>query len=76
MPWYQVSCQARNEFLRSDPLLDPKGCYTVIAARLADKYYHNSAISSSILNGERNENQLRPEELLPTLLEGRRNPCI
>lgn len=42
---------------------------TVIAAKLADKLYHNSTISSSILNGERNQNQLRPEEVLLTLLE-------
>lgn len=67
--WYQVLSKPGIKFLRSDPLLDPKGCYTVIAARLADKLYHNSTISSSILKGERNQNQLRPEEILPTLLE-------
>lgn len=69
IPWYQVLSKPGIKFLRSDPLLDPKGCYTVIAARLADKLYHNSTISSSILGGERNQNQLRPEEILPTLLE-------
>ena len=69
MPWYQVLAKSGFKFLRSDPLLDPKGCYTVIAARLADKLYHNSTISSSVLGGGRNQNQLRPEEVLPTLLE-------
>ncbi len=69
MSWFQVLEKPHFKFLRSDPLLDPKGCYTVIAARLADNWYHNTNISTSILNGERNQNQLRPEELLPTLLE-------
>ena len=33
------------------------------------KINHNSSVSSSILKGERNQDQLRPEEILPTLLE-------
>jgi molybdate/tungstate transport system substrate-binding protein len=69
IPWYQVLSKPGIKFLRSDPLLDPKGCYTVIATKLADRLYHNTTISSTILNGERNQNQLRPEEILPTLLE-------
>ncbi|MBV9177550.1 MAG: extracellular solute-binding protein, partial [Nitrososphaeraceae archaeon] len=69
IPWYQVLAKPGIQFLRTDPLLDPKGCYTVIATKLADILYHNSSLSSSILNGERNSNQLRPEEILLTLLE-------
>jgi molybdate/tungstate transport system substrate-binding protein len=69
MPWYQVLAKPGIRFLRSDPLLDPKGCYIVIATKLAGILYHNSSLSSSILNGERNGNQLRPEEILLTLLE-------
>jgi molybdate/tungstate transport system substrate-binding protein len=69
VPWYQVLAKPGIRFLRSDPLLDPKGCYTVIATKLAGILYHNSSLSSSILKGERNQDQLRPEELLPTLLE-------
>jgi molybdate/tungstate transport system substrate-binding protein len=68
-PWYQVLAKPGVKFLRTDPLLDPKGCYTVIAAKLADILYRNSRLSATILNGERNENQLRPEEVLLTLLE-------
>jgi molybdate/tungstate transport system substrate-binding protein len=68
-PWYQVLVKPGLKFLRSDPLLDPKGCYTVIATRLAGILYHNSTLSSSILKGERNPDQVRPEELLLTLLD-------
>ncbi len=69
IPWYQVLAKPGIKFLRSDPLLDPKGCYTVIATKLAGILYHNSNISSSILKGERNPDQVRPEELLLTLLD-------
>ena len=69
IPWYQVLAKPGIKFLRSDPLLDPKGCYTVIATKLADILYHNSTLSSSILKGERNQDQVRPEELLLTLLD-------
>jgi molybdate/tungstate transport system substrate-binding protein len=41
----------------------------VIAYNLAGILYHNSSLSSSILKGERNQDQVRPEELLLTLLE-------
>jgi len=69
IPWYQVLAKPGFKFLRSDPLLDPKGCYTVIATKLAGILYHNSSLSSSILKGDRNQDQLRPEEVLLTLLE-------
>jgi ABC-type molybdate transport system substrate-binding protein len=69
VPWYHVLAKPGIKFLRTDPFLDPKGCYTVIAAKLAGILYHNSSLSSSILNGERNKDQLRPEEILLTLLE-------
>jgi molybdate/tungstate transport system substrate-binding protein len=49
VPWYQVLAKPGIGFLRSDPLLDPKGCYTVIATKLAGILYHNSSLSSSIL---------------------------
>jgi len=70
MRWFQVLAKPGIKFLRTEPLLDPKGCNTVIATRLADILYHNFSLSSTILNGgERNSNQLRPEEILLTLLE-------
>ncbi|HEY5631216.1 MAG TPA: extracellular solute-binding protein [Nitrososphaeraceae archaeon] len=69
VPWYHVLAKPGIKFLRTDPFLDPKGCYTVIAVKLAGILYHNSSLSSSILNGERNKDQLRPEEILLTLLE-------
>jgi molybdate/tungstate transport system substrate-binding protein len=42
VPWYHVLAKPGIKFLRTDPLLDPKGCYTVIAAKLAGILYHNS----------------------------------
>jgi molybdate/tungstate transport system substrate-binding protein len=69
IPWYHVLAKPGIKFLRTDPFLDPKGCYTVIVTKLAGILYHNSSLSSSILNGERNKDQLRPEEILLTLLE-------
>ncbi|MFZ0512574.1 MAG: substrate-binding domain-containing protein, partial [Candidatus Nitrosopolaris sp.] len=42
IPWYQVLAKPGIKFLRSDPLLDPKGCYTVISSNLAGILYHNS----------------------------------
>ena len=67
--WYQVLANPEVRFLRTDPEQDPKGYYMIIVARLADLYYGNSTISSSILRGTRNPTQLRPEEILRTLLE-------
>jgi molybdate/tungstate transport system substrate-binding protein len=50
--------------------LDPKGCYTEIFTKLADIFYQNSTLSSSILKEEKTDsNQIRPEEILMTLLE-------
>jgi molybdate/tungstate transport system substrate-binding protein len=69
IPWHQAVAKSGFRFLRTDPFLDPKGCYTFISTKLADILYHNSSLSSSILNGERNPDQLRPEEILFTLLE-------
>jgi molybdate/tungstate transport system substrate-binding protein len=69
IPWYQTLAKPGFRFLRTDPLLDPKGCYAIIATKLAGILFHNSSLSSSILNGESNPNQLRPEEILFTLLE-------
>jgi molybdate/tungstate transport system substrate-binding protein len=69
IPWYQVLAKPEIKFLRSNPLLDPNGCYTVIFTRLAGILYHNSSLSSLILKGERNQDQIRPEEILLTLLE-------
>src|SRR5262249_36957268 len=51
IPWYQVLAKPGIKFLRSDPLLDPKGCYTVIATKLAGILYHNASLASLILNG-------------------------
>jgi molybdate/tungstate transport system substrate-binding protein len=69
VPWYEVLAKPGMRFLRSDPFLDPRGCYTVISTKLAGILYHNYSLSSSILKGERNQDQLRPGEILLKLLE-------
>jgi len=68
IPWYQVLANPRVRFLRTDPEQDPKGYYMIMVAKLADRYYGNSSISSMILRRDRNPEQMRPEEILRTLL--------
>jgi molybdate/tungstate transport system substrate-binding protein len=69
IPWYGVLAAPQIRFLRTDPEQDPKGYYMVMVAKLAELYYGNSSISSLILRGDRNPSQIRPEEVLTTLLE-------
>src|SRR5919202_3921984 len=44
IPWYQVLSQPGFKFGRTDPELDPKGYYMVIAAKLANIYYNDQNI--------------------------------
>jgi molybdate/tungstate transport system substrate-binding protein len=69
LPWYEILAKPQVKFLRTDPEQDPKGYYMIMVAKLANSYYGNSSISSLILRGDRNPNQIRPEEILSTLLE-------
>jgi len=69
LPWYEILAEPQVKFLRTDPEQDPKGYYMIMVAKLANSYYGNSSISSLILRGDRNPNQIRPEEILSTLLE-------
>jgi molybdate/tungstate transport system substrate-binding protein len=69
IPWYLVLAAPQIRFLRTDPEQDPKGYYMIMVAKLANGYYGNSSISSLILRGDRNPSQIRPEEVLITLLE-------
>jgi molybdate/tungstate transport system substrate-binding protein len=67
--WYQVLSQPGFKFGRTDPELDPKGYYTVIAAKLANLYYNDQNIKQRILGQDRNPKQVFPEEALTTTLE-------
>jgi molybdate/tungstate transport system substrate-binding protein len=69
IPWYAVLSNPEVRFLRTDPDLDPKGYYAIITVQLASLYYNNGSLSELILRGDRNPAQLRPEEILVTLLE-------
>lgn len=69
IPWYEVLSTDGLEFRRTDPELDPKGYYTIIAAKLANAYYNDQTIKDSILGEDRNPAQLLPEESLKTTLE-------
>jgi molybdate/tungstate transport system substrate-binding protein len=70
-PWYEVLSEDGLKFRRSDPELDPKGYYMIIAAKLANIYYNDSTIKDRILGEDRNPAQLLPEEsLLTTLQQG------
>jgi molybdate/tungstate transport system substrate-binding protein len=69
MPWYKVLEEKGFKFRRTDPELDPKGYYTIIAAKLANIYYNDSTIKNKILGTDRNLEQIFPEEVLSSLLE-------
>jgi molybdate/tungstate transport system substrate-binding protein len=69
IPWYQVLSQSGFKFGRTDPELDPKGYYMVIAAKLANIYYNDQNIKQRILGQDRNPKQVFPEETLTTSLE-------
>lgn len=69
IPWYQVLGKEGFKFGRTDPELDPKGYYTVIAAKLANIYYNDSTIKDKILGEDRNKEQIFPEEILKSILD-------
>ena len=70
IPWYQVLSQPDFKFGRTDPELDPKGYYVVIAAKLANIYYNDQNIKQKILGqDDRNPKQIFTEETLTTTLE-------
>ena len=69
IPWYEVLSNPDLKFGRTDPEIDPKGYYMIIAAELANKYYNDSGIKQRILGEDRNPAQIFPEETLKTILE-------
>jgi molybdate/tungstate transport system substrate-binding protein len=70
IPWYKVLEKEGFKFGRTDPELDPKGYYTVIAAELANIYYNDLTIKDRIFLGEdRNKKQIFPEEILKSILD-------
>jgi molybdate/tungstate transport system substrate-binding protein len=69
VPWYQILSQPDFKFGRTDPEIDPKGYYMVIAAKLANTYYNDKTINQRILGQDRNSRQVFPEETLTTTLE-------
>lgn len=69
IPWYDVVSQNGFKLGRTDPELDPKGYYGIIAAELANSYYNDSSINNRVLGEDRNPKQVFPEETLKTVLE-------
>jgi molybdate/tungstate transport system substrate-binding protein len=69
IPWYQVLSEPGFKFGRTDPELDPKGYYMIIAAKLANIYYNDHNIKQRILGQDRNPKQVFPEETLTTTME-------
>ena len=69
IPWYKVLEEVGLKFGRTDPELDPKGYYTVIAAKLSNIYYNDSTIKDKILGKDRNKKQIFPEEVLKSILD-------
>jgi molybdate/tungstate transport system substrate-binding protein len=69
IPWYLVLSEPGFKFGRTDPELDPKGYYMIIAAKLSNVYYHDTTIEQRILGDVGNSKQLFPEETLRTTLD-------
>jgi ABC-type molybdate transport system substrate-binding protein len=69
IPWYKILEKEGLKFGRTDPELDPKGYYTIIAAKLANIYYNDSTIKDKILGEDRNKEQILPEEILKSILD-------
>ena len=69
IPWYKILQKEGLKFGRTDPELDPKGYYTIIAAKLANIYYNDSTIKDKILGEDRNKEQIFPEEILKSILD-------
>ena len=67
--WYDVISEGGFKLGRTDPELDPKGYYGIIATKLADIYYNDFSIKERILGPDRNPEQIFPEETLKTVLE-------
>ena len=69
IPWYKVLEENGFKFRRTDPELDPKGYYTVLAAKLANIFYNDSTIKNKIFGADRNPEQIYPEEVLRSILD-------
>jgi molybdate/tungstate transport system substrate-binding protein len=69
LPWYEVLSNKHLRFGRTDPELDPKGYYIIIASKLANLYYNDQKIKDRILGEDRDPDQIFPEETLKTALE-------
>ena len=69
LPWYTILEKEGFKFGRTDPNLDPKGYYTIIASKLANIYYNDSTIESKVLGEDTNKKQIFPEEILNSLLD-------
>jgi molybdate/tungstate transport system substrate-binding protein len=69
LPWYEVLSNEHLRFGRTDPELDPKGYYIIIASKLANLYYNDQKIKDRILGEDRDPDQIFPEETLKTALE-------
>ncbi|MGA7542190.1 MAG: extracellular solute-binding protein [Nitrososphaeraceae archaeon] len=69
IPWYEVLAKQDFKFGRTDPELDPKGYYMIIAAELANLHYNDTTLKQRIMGDDRNAKQIFPEEILKTILE-------
>ncbi len=69
VPWWQVLEQPGLRLGRTDPAIDPKGVYTILAFELAQKYYNQPNLSAVILGSAENTAQIFPEEELVSRLQ-------
>ncbi len=69
IPWWQVLEKPGLRLGRTDPAIDPKGVFTILAFELAQKYYNQPNLSTAILGSAENTAQIFPEEELVSRLQ-------
>lgn len=63
-PWYEVLREPGIRIGRTDPVLDPKGAFTVQLLDQAERVYHQPGLAHAVLGDAGNPEQVRPEESL------------
>ncbi|WGR91733.1 extracellular solute-binding protein [Bradyrhizobium sp. ISRA435] len=69
-PWWQVLKSPGLRFGRTDPAIDPQGQNIIFTMLLAERYYNQPDLVSTILGSYQNPRQIFTEPSLLTRLEG------
>lgn len=76
-PWYKVLLNHKLRFGRTDPLTDPQGRSTILALKLAQRYYRKAGLAGKIMGPLENPAQIFTEtSLMFRLQTGEVDACI